>query len=201
MPEPMENETREEFLSRCMGDSEAVADFKDSDQRFAFCVSVWERFKEIEMEEGAGDVVENEENGDFAYNNKEDGKENEGMREMVENVGPIFKIDKEKRVVYGIVLEPEVVDSQGDIISAEAIERAAHRFLIESRVIGESHEYLAEAYPVESFIAPIDFEMGGQEVRKGTWILAVKVMDDELWQKVKDGEFTGFSVGGYATRR
>lgn len=42
MPEPMDDETRNDFLDRCMGDDEAVADFQDPDQRFAFCVSQWE---------------------------------------------------------------------------------------------------------------------------------------------------------------
>jgi HK97 family phage major capsid protein len=42
MPEPKENEAKEEFIERCMGDSEAVADFPDREQRYAFCNSKWE---------------------------------------------------------------------------------------------------------------------------------------------------------------
>lgn len=114
--------------------------------------------------------------------------------------GPIVKVDNEKRIVYGIVLEPETVDSQGDVISSDEIERAAHQFMIDSRIIGESHEYLAEAYPVESFIAPTHLIIGGQRVKKGSWIMGAKIMDDELWEGVKAGEYTGFSVGGFANR-
>ena len=35
----------------------------------------------------------------------------------------------DERFVLGIVLEPEVVDAQGDIYSAEEIRAAAHRFM------------------------------------------------------------------------
>ena len=42
MPEPRPSETREEFISRCMGDEEARRDFPDQAQRAAFCNSQWE---------------------------------------------------------------------------------------------------------------------------------------------------------------
>lgn len=42
MPDPVAGENRGEFLDRCMGDDEAVSDFPNADQRFAFCVSKWE---------------------------------------------------------------------------------------------------------------------------------------------------------------
>jgi hypothetical protein len=37
-------------------------------------------------------------------------------------------------------------------------------------------------------------------IRRGTWLLAVRVVDDELWQQIKAGELTGFSIGGSALR-
>ena len=48
MPEPRDDETREDFLDRCMGDDEAVSDFPDRDQRFAFCNSQWEQDEKAE---------------------------------------------------------------------------------------------------------------------------------------------------------
>ena len=53
---------------------------------------------------------------------------------------------------------------------------------------------------LESFLAPTDFTLGETSVRKGTWLLAVRVLGDELWGKVKSGELTGFSIGGSARR-
>lgn len=73
--------------------------------------------------------------------------------------------EDDNRVVYGIVLEPDTVDSQGDVISAEEIEKAAHRFLQDSRTIGDSHRKAAQAQVVESFIAPESFQIGGQPVQ------------------------------------
>ena len=43
MPSPKSGESREQFVERCMGDAEAVADYPDRDQRFAVCASFWER--------------------------------------------------------------------------------------------------------------------------------------------------------------
>ena len=43
MPEPSPKETKKEFISRCMSDSESMKDFPRQDQRFAFCNSQWER--------------------------------------------------------------------------------------------------------------------------------------------------------------
>ncbi len=51
---------------------------------------------------------------------------------------------------------------------------------------------------VESYVAPQDIEIEDVKVKKGSWIIAVKIIDDTLWDAIKEGEFTGFSLGGYA---
>lgn len=112
----------------------------------------------------------------------------------------ILKADDEKQLVYGVVLEPETVDTQGDVISADEIEKAAHRFLVKSRVISDRHSKKADAEVVESYVAPDAFEMGGQKVKKGSWVLGVHVSDSKLWSAIKQGEYQGFSVGGFGVR-
>ena len=106
------------------------------------------------------------------------------------------------RFVFGIVLEPEVVDAQGDIYSAEEIRQAAHRFMEEFGGLGLMHQVRVndQVKVLESYLAPIDFELGGVSVRKGTWLLGVHVVSDELWGQVKDGTLSGFSIGGTARR-
>lgn len=42
MPTPFADESRDDFLGRCMADAEAVDDFPDREQRFAVCNSFWE---------------------------------------------------------------------------------------------------------------------------------------------------------------
>jgi hypothetical protein len=32
---------------------------------------------------------------------------------------------------------------------------------------------------------------------KGTWMVSIKIEDDTIWKKVKDGKLNGFSVQGY----
>jgi DNA adenine methylase len=115
----------------------------------------------------------------------------------------IRKVDvSEQRFVMGIVLEPEIEDSQGDIYSAVEIERAAHKFMEDARNLGIMHRRLANDGLVilQSFIAPCDFEINGQKVKKGSWVLAMRVKNDTIWMQVKNGEFTGLSIGGSAIR-
>lgn len=108
----------------------------------------------------------------------------------------------DERFVLGIVLEPEVVDAQGDIYSAEEIRRAAHRFMEEFGGLGLMHRLRVngEVKVLESYLAPADVDVGEFRVRKGTWMLAVRVLSDELWERVKSGDLTGFSIGGSARR-
>lgn len=108
----------------------------------------------------------------------------------------------DERYVLGVVLEPEVVDAQGDIYSPEEIRGAAHRFMEEFGGIGLMHRLSVndQVKVLESFLAPTDFDLAGVRVRKGTWMLGVRVLADELWQQVKDGKLTGFSIGGSARR-
>ncbi len=108
----------------------------------------------------------------------------------------------EERYVVGIVLEPDIVDAQKDTYSAADIRKTAHEFMERYRTIGLMHKGAIndKVKILESFIAPSDFDLEGVPVKKGTWLLAVRVLDDKLWKAVKDGELTGYSIGGTAVR-
>lgn len=113
------------------------------------------------------------------------------------------KAKTEERFVYGIVLEPETIDAQQDIYSPEEIRNAAHAFMEKFRTIGLMHKGAIndKVKILESFIAPADFEVEGAPVKAGTWVMAVKVLDDDLWTAIKSGDMTGFSIGGSAIRK
>ena len=111
-------------------------------------------------------------------------------------VNKFIKKEEEKKLVYGVVLEPDSVDLQGDIISVEEIEKSAHNYMINSRMVGYRHNSIADARVVESYI----FNIENQEIVKGSWIIVVKVMNYDLWEKVKNNEINGFSIGGYGNR-
>lgn len=115
---------------------------------------------------------------------------------------PIWKADDtEHRVVYGVVLHPGVTDSQGDDVSAEEIEQAAHRYLVESRKHDVQHaEAEASVEVVESYIAPADLEVAGRPVLKGSWVMASHIRDDAIWSAIQKDEITGYSIGGSAVR-
>lgn len=117
---------------------------------------------------------------------------------------PIFKSDQYKQIVYCVVLSPEETDLQDDIMSAEDIEKTAHDYLVNARVVGRVHRSKMDADVVESYIAPQDFnadgQFGPQVVKKGAWVIGIKVLDPMDWKKVLSGEYTGVSVGGMGTR-
>lgn len=111
----------------------------------------------------------------------------------------LIRKDDDKRLVTGIVYEPDTVDSHGDYMTAEDIEKAAHLFMEEYQQIDKQHNY-TDGYGtvVESFVAKSEMTIGEQVVKAGTWVMTVKVADDETWEAVKKGEITGFSMGGIA---
>jgi len=114
---------------------------------------------------------------------------------------PLLKTGEE-RYVLGVVLEPETVDAQNDIYSAAEVREAAHRFMEEYQNVGLMHRGFVNGKVkiLESYVAPVAFELDGAQVKKGTWLLAVRVLDDELWSQIKAGELTGLSIGGSAAR-
>jgi hypothetical protein len=122
----------------------------------------------------------------------------------------IAKLDEEKQVALGIALKASGgtngvrADSQKDVITAEEVEKAAYGFMLNSRVFDLHHKRLlpeSKAAVVESYLAPVDFEMGGTEVKKGDWVAAVKFFDKDLWQDVKEGKIAAFSIKGVGMRK
>lgn len=114
----------------------------------------------------------------------------------------IFKQDEDKRLITSIVYEPDVKDAHGDYMTAEDIEKAAHDFMT---TYGEGADIQhddkkANVDIVESWVAKTDTVIGGQFIKKGTWVATAKVNDDEIWDAVKKGRITGFSMGGLATK-
>lgn len=129
---------------------------------------------------------------------------------------PILKQVDEKRLVMGPLLIPETVDLQNEIVSREEIESAAHNYMtkltfqkdpdflakigLNSRADqGFMHvDFSKKIAVVESYIAPVTFEISNRQVIEGTWMVTVKVFDDEVWNLIKAGKIRGFSIGGEA---
>jgi len=115
----------------------------------------------------------------------------------------ITKVNKKLRLVTGVVLKPEDRDAHNDIYSEDVIRQAAHDFVAnynETTAIGFMHaDFSKKLLLVESYVAPMPMQINGRDVPKGAWVITVKVLDDEIWQKVLNKEIRAFSIGGLAT--
>lgn len=109
----------------------------------------------------------------------------------------IIKSEK-KKLIYGVVYEPSEIDAHGDYASAEEIEKAAHTYLEDFAEINLMHAkgLGKKARVVESYIAPIDFEVEGEKIKKGAWVMATKIYDPQLWDAIQKGLITGYSIEG-----
>jgi hypothetical protein len=120
--------------------------------------------------------------------------------------GQILKVDDEQRLIYGwasVITEKgeAVVDLQGDIIEADVLVKAVNEFMENVRVgktmhVGEETGKVIHSMPVTKEIGDA---LGIQSDREG-WIVAYKVYDDSVWDRVKSGELRAFSIGGRAQR-
>jgi hypothetical protein len=139
-----------------------------------------------------------EDQGEGMIDNEGDLAEEKGISQALD----IVKADKSKQIVYGVFLWPDKADHDGDIISAEDIEKVAHEFLIEYRDIDEMHKKeTIDAEIVESFVAWMDnLEFYGKMLTKGAWAGAIHVQDKKVWEKIEKGEYKGFSVRISGTR-
>ena len=88
-------------------------------------------------------------------------------------------------------------DTQGDYIPEGAMLEAATEFMQNSRVAKEMHEgdekgQVVFAFPLTEDIAKA-FEI---ETPRTGLMVAIKPEDPEILEKFKNGDYTGFSIGG-----
>jgi len=133
-----------------------------------------------------------------------DEKRGQLLKEISKFVSIIQKKEDE-RIVCGVVYEPDIVDAQGDRASETEIKKACYKFMENVQRFGENHvrdsiRWAFGAKPIakvlENYIAPVDFMIESQLVRRGSWVLITRVMDEEIWAKIKSGEITGYSMAG-----
>lgn len=135
----------------------------------------------------------------------------------------ITRIDDELRIVKGPVLRPGIRDRQGSTVSEKVIREAAHEFMIRYREgetgSGFMHKDFENRHKrfqiVESYVLDVEYVVPRTEralvdgavpeagadaivVPAGSWVMAVKVNDDDVWKMVKSGTVKGFSIGGTA---
>lgn len=140
---------------------------------------------------------------------KETEVKNPGQREILKSTFQIQSSDDEKKLAFGwasvAVTEngEQIEDWQEDMIDPETLENAAYQFVELYREGGEMHERGGVATLIESMVFT-ERKMDVLGIPKGTlpigWWIGFKVLDDEVWEKVKNGTYTMFSIEGEAER-
>lgn len=130
----------------------------------------------------------------------------------VERGDIIFKVgemNEEKRLVFGWASMSKtktgesIVDTQGDIIQPDELEKGAYLFVKNSRVASEMHEKMGVGRLVESMVftkekqAALGIPEGQMPI--GWWV-GFEV-DADIFEKVKDGTYSAFSIGGRGQRK
>ena len=116
----------------------------------------------------------------------------------------------EKHIVMGAVLIPDKPiyrnqDGEEFYIqfSAETIEKLAYQYLAKDRIYSftQQHEDVADdIYVVETWLKTSENDKSkdyGIDVPIGSWLMAAKVENEEIWTKIKSGEMNGFSIEAF----
>jgi phage head maturation protease len=122
------------------------------------------------------------------------------------------EIDSEKKILMGAALIPNKkiprLDKENKVysiyFSEETVRKASELFLMNSNQNNATYEHdkkLKGMSVVESWI--IDDSKSdksrfyGFDLPKGTWMISMKVNNDDVWKDVKEGKVKGFSIEGY----
>ena len=100
---------------------------------------------------------------------------------------PIAKLDAERRMVWGYA-STEAEDDQGETVSREALAEALDDYMRFAN-IREMHQPSAVGVAKEAAIDDRGLYLGA------------KIVDADAWQKIVEGVYKGFSIGGRVTAR
>jgi len=110
----------------------------------------------------------------------------------------IEKTDKLNKIVKGIVYTAGDIDTDGETMTPDTVQKACWEFLAlrKEKNIDIQHDWQESGcYVVESYMT----EKGDPNFAENSWIMAVKCTD-EIFEKVENGELNGFSFGGYSQK-
>lgn len=123
----------------------------------------------------------------------------------------LAEVDAEKRILMGAALVPnkKILRRNDDeeyyiYFSEDTVRKASELFLkrgYQSKATLEHNEKLDGMTVVESWLVEDEKKdksrKYGFDVPVGTWMVSMKVYNDDVWKKVKAGEVHGFSIEGY----
>ncbi len=123
----------------------------------------------------------------------------------------LAEVDSEKRILMGPALIPDRKilrkDDDGEYyiyFSKETVRKASELFLMKGNQNNSTLEHqdvLKGMSVVESWIIEDKNKDKSKKYKMdlplNTWMISVKVLNDEIWNQVKEGEIKGFSIEGY----
>ena len=124
------------------------------------------------------------------------------------------KVDEEKRMLVSPALIPNKQifrhnpNTQEDYyvyFSKETVRKASELYLKHNnhhKATYQHQDRVSGVLTVESWIKEGDMDKSklyGYDLPNGTWFVKMKIENDELWNKIKDGELKGLSIEGYFT--
>ncbi len=143
------------------------------------------------------------------YIKKSTGTNSEEVQGVLKGRFKVMKSDDEKMLAFGwasvsMRVDGEMIeDWQRDIVEPEDLENAAYEFVLLYREGGEMHERGGAAVLIESVVFTEE-KMRAMGIPAGTlpigWWIGFKVLDKDVWEKVKDGTYQMFSIEGEAER-
>jgi hypothetical protein len=110
------------------------------------------------------------------------------MNDQFKLYASFTKRDDDQHLVSGFA-SSEVVDSQGEVVKADALARALPEYMKWGN-IREMHQWSAVGKAVQAMVNP-DNKM----------FLVAKVVDKSAWEKCKEGVYNGFSIGGRVVKK
>ena len=126
------------------------------------------------------------------------------------------KVDEEKRMLVSPALIPNKQIFRHDpntdsdyyvYFSKETVRKAAELYLKHNnhhKATYQHQDRVSGVLTVESWIKEGDMDKSklyGYDLPDGTWFVKMRIDNDELWSKIKEGELKGLSIEGYFTDR
>ena len=127
----------------------------------------------------------------------------------------LAEINKEKRILMGAALIPNKQIFRHDpntdsdyyvYFSKETVRKASELYLKHNnhhKATYQHQDRVSGVLTVESWIiedTKLDKStLYGYSLPVGTWMVKLKISNDEIWSKIKEGELKGLSIEGYFT--
>lgn len=108
--------------------------------------------------------------------------------------------ESEKKIISGPVMIPDQLIYRNDqfgeryvYYDVETVAKAATLFLKNGMKFNEMHTEIdiKDIDVIESYLTKANNEF---DIPEGSWVITAKIKDDNLWERVKSGEFNGFSI-------